>query len=186
MKDILQPIDLVGESLSEVDFTQDYIELNFAYTFLRFFSNPSIQTDSFSGKFPDAGSRDALCSLIGKELTSLQLDDKKELVLVFESKDTVTLPLNRNICTLRRKAFCFSGREGGIEQHKINKKERAKIEKEKQIRLQLTEAWEKRDYWEFVKIASSMNPSCLNETELIKVDYARKRLEKNNPHGGKL
>jgi len=94
MKDILHPTDLVGEFLSEVAFVQDYIQLSFGDAGLTFLSHPSIKTDSFSGKFPDAGSRDALCSLIGKEISSVQLDDEKELVLVFESKDTVTLLLD--------------------------------------------------------------------------------------------
>ena len=114
MKKILQPSDLVGETLTTVAFTQDYIELNFDYTFLRFFTYPSIKTDSFDGKFPDAGSRDALCSLVGKELSSLQLDIGKELILVFESKDMLTLPLGKESRTLWGEALHFSGREGDI------------------------------------------------------------------------
>ena len=94
MKKFSQPIDLVGETLLRVAFVWDYIELDFGSASLTFFSHPLIKMNSFDGKFPDVGSRDALCSLIGKKLLSLQLDDEKELVLTFKPKDTVILPMD--------------------------------------------------------------------------------------------
>ena len=113
MKNIIHPIDIVGELLSEVAFVQDYIQLRFDGASLTFYSHPLIKTDWFDGKYPDSGSRDALCSLIGKEVSSVQLDDEKELVLVFKPNDVVTLPLDWESRTPWGEAMLFSGREGG-------------------------------------------------------------------------
>ena len=57
---------LIGQGVDEVMFVRDYVQLRFDdYALLTCVSDPVVTQDGQSLQFPEAGSRDALCSLIG-------------------------------------------------------------------------------------------------------------------------
>ena len=58
--------DLVGREVNSVCFVRDYAEFHFDGPILRSFSGPVVHVGTARYEFPDAGSRDALCDLIGQ------------------------------------------------------------------------------------------------------------------------
>jgi hypothetical protein len=72
--------DLRGQELAGVAFVRDYVELWFDGPVLRCYATPEVLTERRAVRFPEAGSRDALCELIGAEVIDLQVGDH-ELVL---------------------------------------------------------------------------------------------------------
>jgi hypothetical protein len=58
--------DLVGCELSTVAFVRDYVEFQFDGPVLRSLAPPVVVLDGIRHEFPQAGSRDALCELIGR------------------------------------------------------------------------------------------------------------------------
>lgn len=68
--------DLIGAEISSVCFVRDYVELHFDGPILRSLASPVIVADAGRFEFPTAGSRDALCALIG--LTVEGADDEPE------------------------------------------------------------------------------------------------------------
>jgi hypothetical protein len=87
-------LGLVGEELSAVAFVRDYVEFIFDGPVLRALTNPVFEADGLRVQFPDPGSRDALCSLIGamvRELT-IRYDDRIELRI--DGGHTLTIPLD--------------------------------------------------------------------------------------------
>lgn len=75
---------LVGDQLSHVCFVMDYLQLGFSGTLLNCYTAVRIQTATgtiFS--IPDDGSRDALCSFIGCEITAIQIIENNCLRLFF-------------------------------------------------------------------------------------------------------
>ena len=67
------PEGLVGLELSAVAFVRDYVEFHFDGPILRALSSPLIRTEGHESQFPDPGSRDALCTLIGQSVASVQV-----------------------------------------------------------------------------------------------------------------
>lgn len=94
MPNDLQLRDLEGEPVSAVCFVQDYVELHFDGPILRCLVGPVLKTHAFEGVFPDNGSRDALCSLIGESIRRLALVDEEELEIEFSSNSKLIVPLN--------------------------------------------------------------------------------------------
>ena len=86
--------DLVGHQLSAVVFVQDYVQLQFDGPIITVFTPVSVVRDSHTSTFPDAGSRDALCSVIGKTLTGQSLRNEDALILEFEGGVTLRVPLD--------------------------------------------------------------------------------------------
>jgi hypothetical protein len=58
--------DLVGCELSAVAFVRDYVEFQFDGPVLRSLAPPVVIVGALRHEFPQAGSRDALCELIGR------------------------------------------------------------------------------------------------------------------------
>ena len=56
---------LVGEEFNAVAFVMDYVEFDFNGPILRALSPPRLEHEGGIFTFPEPGSRDALCSLIG-------------------------------------------------------------------------------------------------------------------------
>jgi hypothetical protein len=82
--------DLVGETVDTVCFVADYVELDFAGPIVRFLLYPvTIGCGSSQVNFPEAGSRDALCLLIGRAVTGVDLSESA-LVLSFDESTVVT------------------------------------------------------------------------------------------------
>ena len=62
---------LVGEELNAVSFVMDYVEFHFNGPVVRALTNPTVWIDTREARFPEAGSRDALCALIGREVLAV-------------------------------------------------------------------------------------------------------------------
>ena len=85
---------LVGEQLSAVSFVQVYVELHFDGPVIRALTNPIIDTPAGRCRFPGAGSRDALCSLIARRVERVEHRDDVHLQLDFGGGHTLTVPLD--------------------------------------------------------------------------------------------
>lgn len=86
--------ELVGEEVSAVAFVRDYVEFHFDGPILRSLSNPSIAADGIVLRFPEPGSRDALCRVIGSMVDSVDLDEDRVLVLTTRNDCRITIPLD--------------------------------------------------------------------------------------------
>lgn len=95
MSKLIQTIpDLIGEDISAVCFVCDYVEFHFNGATLRSLSNPMILIDGETFHFPERGSRDALCKVIGSRVRTLNLTENRSLILITTSGCEVTIPLN--------------------------------------------------------------------------------------------
>ena len=84
---------IVGEQLSSVAFVQDYVELHFDGPVIRAFSAPIVSDETGTIRFPGAGSRDKLCSLIGRTVSSFELLADVELRLSLGTAELI-VPLD--------------------------------------------------------------------------------------------
>ena len=91
---------LVGEDVSAIAFVRDYVELHFDGPILRAFANPLVRADGYESTFPSFGSRDALCSVIGRKVASVVVtedspmgDDRIEVTL--DHGVSVVIPLGQ-------------------------------------------------------------------------------------------
>ena len=82
--------DLIGAEVGSVAFVRDYVEINFDGPIVRSLSSPIINVGGADFRFPDAGSRDALCELIGTSLEGVHESDA-EIVLRFDAA-TLVIP----------------------------------------------------------------------------------------------
>lgn len=87
------PTGLVGEELNTVAFVMDYVEFHFNGPVLRALTNPIVQAGGSQTQFPEAGSRDALCSLIGLEVVAVQIREDDRIELVMNGGRVLTIPL---------------------------------------------------------------------------------------------
>lgn len=94
MKNPTQIESLEGEELNIVSFVMDYVELHFNGPLIRALTNPKIETERGKYQFPEFGSRDALCSFIGKKVQSITFDDGVSLSLVFSPNEKILIPLD--------------------------------------------------------------------------------------------
>jgi hypothetical protein len=81
---------LNGSELSAVAFVRDYVEFSFDGAVLRFLAPPVISSEGRRIAFPAAGSRDALCSLIGQTVDRTE-DTPDRLVLTLSSRTKVEI-----------------------------------------------------------------------------------------------
>ena len=110
---------LVGLELSAVAFVRDYVEFQFDGPVLRALANPLVRTEGDKSQFPDPGSRDALCSLIGRAIESVRViwsedsptgDERIE----FAVRDaTVVIPLGPERGDCPEAAHFIPGRRDG-------------------------------------------------------------------------
>jgi hypothetical protein len=84
---------LCGEPMNGVSFVMDYVEFHFNGQVIRALSNPEVQIGSNRTSFPDPGSRDALCSLIGETVVEIQVDEESSVRLLFTSGSRLSVPL---------------------------------------------------------------------------------------------
>jgi hypothetical protein len=86
--------DLAGRQLNEVAFVMDYVEFHFNGPVLRAISNPVVQMADGRYEFPQSGSRDALCSLISRDVLSIRLAEGSSIELTLSAGAKVTIPLD--------------------------------------------------------------------------------------------
>ena len=83
-----------GEALSGVAFFQDYVEFHFDGKVVRSLTAPTLAVPNGKGyTFPEAGSRDALCSLIGFVVENVLVKENQHIELVFSGGYTARIPL---------------------------------------------------------------------------------------------
>lgn len=83
--------DLAGLDLSSVCFVRDYVEFHFDGPVLRALSDPAIDEPTRRVQFPEPGSRDVLCALIG--MTVVVAEDRgDEIRLDFGTAGIVSIP----------------------------------------------------------------------------------------------
>jgi hypothetical protein len=70
---------LLGEPLNAVSFVMDYVELHFNGSYLRCLVPPVVERGGGVARFPEPGSRDALCAQIGAEVRAIRAADGGEL-----------------------------------------------------------------------------------------------------------
>jgi hypothetical protein len=82
---------LTGRRLSAVCFVMDYVELDLDGPILRLLAPPRVSFPGRTVEFPQEGSRDALCDLIGQALQ--RADDREDrLALAFPNDVEIEMP----------------------------------------------------------------------------------------------
>jgi len=85
---------LTGDTLSAVSFVRDYVEFHFDGPVLRALTTPRVDIDGETIAFPEPGSRDRLCALIGRTVRQVDARDGVHTRLAFDGAATLTLPLD--------------------------------------------------------------------------------------------
>jgi hypothetical protein len=85
---------LIGEEVSAVSFVTSYVEFIFNGPVLRAIAWPTLRAANQTYTFPEPGSRDALCALIGQVVRSVENRDGNLIRLSFASGDELTIPLD--------------------------------------------------------------------------------------------
>jgi len=93
VKEITRIEDLKGEYLSDVCFVMDYVQFGFSGALIGSIANPIARIGGREWRFPEAESRDRLCSYIGRHLTEITVVDQVAITLRFES-DEIVIPLD--------------------------------------------------------------------------------------------
>lgn len=83
--DVPQLASLIGEELSAVIFVADYILFDFNGARLTVFSRPVVEVRGHRERFPEHGSRDALCALIQQEVSGASARDGDSIEIIFRS-----------------------------------------------------------------------------------------------------
>jgi hypothetical protein len=82
---------LAGSELSAVCFVMDYVEFHFNGPVVRSLSSPVVIEEREQRVFPDPGSRDALCGLIGRSVVEAS-DDPDQLLIRFAGDAELQIP----------------------------------------------------------------------------------------------
>jgi hypothetical protein len=98
--------EIIGAQLSAVSFVQDYVEFHFDGPVLRVFTRPAIATVDGKRRFPDAGSRDALCTAIRDIVREVEIREHEEIILHFASGRSIMVPIREDGFNLPE-AFTF-------------------------------------------------------------------------------
>ena len=80
--------------LAGVAFIQDYVEFHFDGSILRAIADPTIKMEGQIVNRSDQGWRDALCSLIGKEILSIIITENKDCEIRFTTGELVKIDLS--------------------------------------------------------------------------------------------
>lgn len=85
--------ELLGQEITGVAFGRDGIEFRFATAVVRSIANPSIVIGQSTYCFPKAGSRDALCLVIGSTVETAEISEGRHLELTTSNGCRVRIPL---------------------------------------------------------------------------------------------
>jgi hypothetical protein len=85
--------DIIGSPLSGVCFVIDYVEFHFEGPVIRSFGSVSLIRGSQKATFPDPGSRDAFCSLIGAEVQAVEVS-AIDIIVRFVDQRNLLIPLS--------------------------------------------------------------------------------------------
>jgi hypothetical protein len=106
---------LVDEPLNAVSFVMDYVELHFNGSHLRCLVPPVVEQSGRIERFPEPGSRDALCARIGAEVRAIRAADGGELRVEFSDGALVTASLAHE-GRVSPEALHFHNRATGVTQ----------------------------------------------------------------------
>jgi len=87
--------ELIGRDLSSVEFVQDYMQFHFDGSHLSTLTLPSVRTEFGILILGQLGYRDALCELIGKNVTAVSVTSE-ELSVFFNNGESITVSLRDN------------------------------------------------------------------------------------------
>ena len=85
--------ELIGQPMSGVAFVHDYVEFHFDDRVLRALAFPTVALGKHSARFPDPGSRDALCAVIGSSVVNVEVRDHDSIELRFDGGAAIRVPL---------------------------------------------------------------------------------------------
>jgi hypothetical protein len=83
--------DLVGETVDGVCFFWEYLELRFNGPILRAMVTADLDTTAEHWTFPDKGSRDAICGLIGASVRDVEVERDRSIQLRFDDGKVFTI-----------------------------------------------------------------------------------------------
>jgi hypothetical protein len=83
---------LIGEQLSSVAFTMDYLQLMFNSQILNVLTSPSVSTKNGVSKWGEIGFRDEICSLITRQVESAKIS-RQDIVIGFGKMEEILIPL---------------------------------------------------------------------------------------------
>jgi hypothetical protein len=86
--------DLIGEQFTVVAFVMDYVEFHFNGPVLRSLTDPIVQTETGRVQFPEPGSRDALCTLIGSTVEVASVHEGDRIEIRTAESQTLIVPLD--------------------------------------------------------------------------------------------
>jgi hypothetical protein len=90
----IEAIQLEEDSeLAGVAFVRDYIEFYFDGPILRALIDPTVTIGNHLSRSSDEGWRNTLCSLIGKKIKTLSIEENATCELVFVSGEIVSIDL---------------------------------------------------------------------------------------------
>jgi hypothetical protein len=82
-----------GTEMSSVEFVRDYIQLRFDGPTLTTYTLPTLTLNGIKYNFVTSGYRDALCSLIGKNVKKTEIHEDLAIRLIFENDNVVEVSL---------------------------------------------------------------------------------------------
>jgi hypothetical protein len=85
--------EIIGEQLSAVSFVQDYVEFHFDGPVLRVYTRPTISAPEGEFRFPEAGSRDALCTAIRDLVCGVDIQEHSHITLHLSSGRKITVAI---------------------------------------------------------------------------------------------
>lgn len=107
--------EIIGQPMSAVSFVHDYVEFHFDGRILRALSPPSLHAQGHVTTFPESGSRDAFCSLIGKSVVNVVVRERDSIEVRFDGSRTIKVPLSIPSRTGPEAAHFVSGDNQPIE-----------------------------------------------------------------------
>ena len=85
--------ELLGQEITCVAFGRDGVEFHFGGTIVRSLAGPSVTIGESTYRFPKAGSRDALCLVIGSTVESQSLVEGQHFEFTTANGCRVRIPL---------------------------------------------------------------------------------------------
>jgi hypothetical protein len=86
--------DLVGEQINAVCFVMDYLELHFNGPILRALVAAVLETPTERWFFPEPGSREGMCSIIGATVIDVGVDVDRSIQLRCDNRMVFTIPFD--------------------------------------------------------------------------------------------
>jgi hypothetical protein len=84
---------IVGEQLSGVAFIMDYVEFQFDGMMLRALAHPLLRIGDMLHRFPEPGSRDAFCSVIGEKVEGVEVVEEERITVYLRGGALIEIPL---------------------------------------------------------------------------------------------